>query len=261
MAGTMAGRAALVTGGSGGIGAASARKLAAEGAAVVLMGRHEEALDKARAAIVADVPGAEIALFAGDALREADVAAACDKAYALRGRLDYIVATVGGSGFAPFLDTPVSALLADLELNIASAFMAMQQGARRMQPGSAIVCISSTAAVLPFPSLATYCTGKAGLEGLIRTVADELAEKGIRVNAVRPGLTRTNATAGMFASPEVVQLYLDQTPLGRTGEPDDIAGAVLYLLGDAASWVTGQAFAVDGGQVLRRHPDLMHPKG
>jgi NAD(P)-dependent dehydrogenase (short-subunit alcohol dehydrogenase family) len=105
--------------------------------------------------------------------------------------------------------------------------------------------------------LATYCASKAGLEGLIRTVADELGALGIRVNAVRPGLTRSEATADMFADPAVIGRFLEQTPLKRVGEPEDIAAAVAYLAGPGSSWVTGQSFAVDGGQELRRNPDLL----
>ena len=253
----LAGRTAVVTGGSGGIGTACARALVADGARVLIMGRREEALNASRSRILDDFPEAQVAIYAGDATSEKDVGAAMAKAHAMADRLDILVPAVGGGGFGPFLSISVEDLRRDLDLNITSAFIAMQLGARLMTEGGSIVCISSTAAILPFPALATYCASKAGLEGLIRTVADELGALGIRVNAVRPGLTRSDATTDMFANPAVIDRFLEQTPLRRTGEPEDIAAAVAYLASPAASWVTGQSFAVDGGQELRRNPDLL----
>lgn len=256
-AATLKGKTAVVTGGSGGIGTACARALVADGARVLIMGRRKDALAASRSQIMDDFSEAQVAIYAGDASSEEDVGNALAQAYALADRLDILVPAVGGGGFAPFLSTSVADLRRDLDLNITTAFIAMQLGARLMTQGGSIVCISSTAATLPFPALATYCASKAGLEALIRTVADELAAHGIRVNAVRPGLTRSEATADMFANPAVIDLFQKQIPLARTGEPDDIAAAVAYLAGPAASWVTGQSFAVDGGQELRRNPDLL----
>ena len=253
----LAGKTALVTGGSGGIGTACARALVADGARVLIMGRREEALKASRREIVDAFPEAEVAICAGDAGSEEDVGRALGQAYALADRLDILVPAVGGSGFAPFLLASVADLRRDLDLNITTAFIAMRLGAPMMKAGGSIVCISSTAATLPFPALSTYCASKAGLEGLIRTVADELGALGVRVNAVRPGLTRSEATTDMFADQAVIGKFLEQTPLRRTGEPEDIAAAVAYLAGPSASWVTGQSFAVDGGQELRRNPDLL----
>ena len=250
-------KTALVTGGSGGIGAACARALAADGARVAIMGRREEALEAARERILADLPDARIAICTGDAGSEEDVGKALSLAYRMADRLDILVPTVGGGGFAPFLSTSVEDLRRDLDLNITTAFIAMRMAAPMMRAGGSIICISSTAATMPFPALSTYCASKAGLEALIRTVADELGALGIRVNAVRPGLTRSEATTDMFADPAVIGRFLEQIPLKRTGEPEDIAGAIAYLAGPASAWVTGQSFAVDGGQELRRNPDLM----
>ena len=253
----LAGKTALVTGGSGGIGTACARALVADGARVVIMGRRKELLEASRDRILGEFPDARVEIAVGDAGQEDDVRAALQQAHAMADRLDIVIPTVGGSGFAPFLSTKVEDLRRDLDLNITTAFIAMQLAAPMMTNGGSIVCISSTAATMPFPALSTYCTAKAGLEGLIRTVADELAALNIRVNAVRPGLTRSNATTDMFANPVVIERFLDQTPLKRTGEPEDIAAAVAYLAGPASAWVTGQSFAGDGGQELRRNPDLL----
>lgn len=250
------GRTALVTGGSGGIGAACAGRLAADGAAVMLMGRREDRLRETRDAIVAKHPAARVELRAGDAMVEADVIAAAQAAYALQGRLDIVVPTVGGGGFMPLMMQSLEGLMQELALNVGSAFLAIRHCAPLMDGGGSIVCISSTTAAMPFPWLSAYCAGKAGLEGLVKSAADELASARIRINAVRPGLTRSEATGAMFASPETVTAFNEQIPLQRTGEGEDIAEGVRYLAGPESAWVTGQCFNIDGGQCLRRHPDM-----
>jgi len=256
MSSALAGKTALVTGGSGGIGGASAEALARDGATVVVMGRREEALIGTRETILSAVPGARIEIFSGDAGSVEDMRAALAFAHGLAGRLDILVPTMGGGGFGLLLDKSVEDFRTELDINITSAFIAMRYGVPLMTDGGTIVCISSTAATMPFPALASYCAGKAGLEALVRTAADEFSRRGIRVNAVRPGLTRSNATTDMFANQAVIDLFLEQIPLGRCGEPADIAAAVRYLAGPESGWVTGQSFAVDGGQELRRNPPL-----
>jgi len=131
----------------------------------------------------------------------------------------------------------------------------VRYGAPLMEGGS-IVCISSTAATLPFAYLPAYHTSKGGLENFVRAAAEELGQAGIRVNAVRPGLTRSDGTGGMIENPDILKRFIAEFPLGRAGEPDDIAEAVRYLAGPESSWVTGQSFAVDGGNEIRKNPDL-----
>ncbi|MFC4524753.1 SDR family NAD(P)-dependent oxidoreductase [Cupriavidus pinatubonensis] len=251
------GKAALVTGGAGGIGAASALALARDGAAVALMGRRREALEAARDALREKVPGASIAICVGDACRADDVQAALQQAWGLRGRLDIVVPTVGGGGFKPMLMHDAASFMAEIEFNIASAFLAVRHAAPLMAPqGGSIVCISSGAARMNCRWLSAYCAAKAGLEAFVRGAAEELAEAGIRVNAVRPGLTRSGATGPMFDNEAVLGQFVAQMPLGRAGEPEDIANAVRYLAGPESGWVTGQSFGVDGGNELRGNPML-----
>lgn len=250
------GKTAFVTGGSGGIGAATAKLLAQDGAAVLLMGRRLEALEQTRARLLAEVPGARIELHAGDAGQQADVEAGLDKALAIDGRLDIIVPTVGGGGFKPLLMHDADSFRAELDYNIITAFLAVRYGVPRMKQGGTIVLISSTAAIMPFPWLGAYCTAKGGLEQFLRTAADELGSANVRINAIRPGMTKSEATAGMFEDPAVIQPFIDQMPLGRAGMPEDIARGVRFLAGPESGWVTGQSFAVDGGHELRRNPDL-----
>ena len=252
----LAGKTAFITGASGSIGSASAKLLAADGAALLIMSRREDALAKLKAEIEQETPGAVVAIHAGDATKVDAVRAGLDKAYALRGRLDVIVPLVGGGPFKPFLMLDAETVRETLDFCITSAFIAMRYGAPLMKQGGSIVCISSNVGKMPFRYLSAYHAGKSGLEGLVRAAAEELGSANIRVNAVRPGLTRSDGTGGMIENPEILKRFIAEFPLGRAGEPDDIAEAVRYLAGPESSWVTGQSFAVDGGNEIRKNPDL-----
>ncbi|HEY4545024.1 MAG TPA: SDR family oxidoreductase [Pedomonas sp.] len=256
MSKALAGKVAFVTGGSGGIGSAVAESLLRDGASVLIMGRRQAALEDTRRRLLEAVPDGRVEIHAGDALSTEDVQAGLARAHAIAGRLDILVPAVGGGGFKPLLMHDADSFRAELDNNIISAFLVMRYGAPLMTQGGSIVCISSTAGVTAFPWLSAYCTGKAGLEALIRTAADELSSANIRVNAVRPGMTRTEATGQMFDAPDVIGAFLEQIPLGRGGDPADIAAGVRFLAGPESGWVTGQSFAVDGGHELRRNPDL-----
>lgn len=256
----LAGTSALVTGGGGGIGAASATWLARDGASVVIMGRTEDTLAKARERILADAgEGATVEHVVGDALDEQSVKEALARAEALTGRLGIAVSVVGGGTMKPLLMFDGDELLADLRRNVVSAFLVIRNATPLMTRtgGGSIVCISSDAAKIPWPFLATYNTTKSGVEGLVRGAALELAPLNIRVNAVRPGLVKTEATAtGLFANQPVIEQFVAEKPLGRTGVPDDIAAGVRYLAGPESSWVTGQSIGIEGGNELTKAPYL-----
>jgi NAD(P)-dependent dehydrogenase (short-subunit alcohol dehydrogenase family) len=256
--GKLAGKTAFVTGGSGGIGSACAEICVRDGAAALLMGRRLEALEAARKQILERHPAATVAVYAGDALKKDDVVAALDAAFALQDRLDIVIPTVGGGDIRPLLMHDVETFEADIALNITSAFLAVRYSAPLLarSGGGSIVCISSDSAKLVFPWLPAYGTAKAGLEAFVRAAAEELARVKIRVNAVRPGLTRTGATQMLFADEEMHRRFSAEKPLGRLGEPEDVAGGVRYLAGPESSWVTGQSFAIEGGNELRKAPDM-----
>jgi NAD(P)-dependent dehydrogenase (short-subunit alcohol dehydrogenase family) len=256
--GSLVGRRALVVGASSGIGRASAERLLLDGANVTLAARTESALrDTAGAlAAAAERGGARVDWIACDAMNGDDVRRAVERA-ADGGHLDIAVAIPGGGNYCPVLDYEDDRFTDEVAQNVRPQFLVLKYAGRAMvgAGGGSIVAISSTAAVMVSPYLAAYCAGKAAVDQLVRVAADELGQHGIRVNAVRPGLTRTEATAGLF-QPTLVARFLAQQPIARGGEPADIAGAVRFLAGPESSWVTGQCLTVDGGHTIRMFPDL-----
>lgn len=257
----LAGKSALVTGGAGGLGSASALALARDGAAVTLMGRTEAKLAAAAAKIAAAVgDGARVQYVVGDALAREDVVRACSAAASFGGGLHIAVAVVGGGTIAPLLLMDEAVFTEDLRRNVIGAFLLIKHATPLMKEagGGSIVCISSDAATMVWPMMASYCAGKAGLDALVRVAADELGAFDIRVNAVRPGLTKTdsNNVGMLFSDPEIIADFVAQKPLGRTGTPEDIAAGVRFLAGPESSWVTGQSIAIEGGNELRKAPSL-----
>jgi NAD(P)-dependent dehydrogenase (short-subunit alcohol dehydrogenase family) len=253
MSGPLAGMAAWVTGGGGGIGSESALALARDGAAVTLMGRTETTLEAARERLLAEV-GAEavVQYVVGDATNASDMDKATEAAHGLAEGLRICVATVGGGNgtTAPLLVLDEQMLLDVYNFNVVSAFLAMKYSTPRMADagGGSIVCISSTAAHSTSPYLASYVAAKAGLEAFVRVAAVELSSFGIRVNAVRPGnvATRPRSEAEIARGTQ----FAARLPLGRIGVPVDIAGGVRYLAGPESAWVTGQSYAIDGGSEI-----------
>jgi NAD(P)-dependent dehydrogenase (short-subunit alcohol dehydrogenase family) len=258
----LAGTAALVTGGGSGIGLAGARHLLRDGATVTLFGRSDARLATGAGSLRADVPegvDAEIRTVAGDTSDEADVERAVAVAAAGTG-LHWVVLSAGTGTMAPVIATPVSEWDRVMATNLTGAFLAIKHAAPVIAAagGGAIVAISSIAGPLTHRYMAPYCVSKAGLETLVRNAADELGRAGVRVNAIRPGLVRTELADPLLSDDQVVADYLAQMPLGRVGEPDDVGEAIRFLCGPESSWITGQVLGVDGGHTLRRGPDIEH---
>jgi len=252
------GKSALVTAASQGIGLACACALAEDGAAVVIMGRRQDALEQARAELLSRVPEARVELFAGDGTDEEQVKAALAFTHGLQGRLDIVASVVGQPTFKPLLMRSAADVREELDLNFVSAFLAVRHGAPLMQPGGSIVCVSSAGATQTCWGLSIYAAAKAGLERFVRAAAFELGGAGIRVNAVRPGATIPPER--IEKQPEIrgtTQAYADITPLGRLGHPDDVARVLRFLAGPESGWVTGQTVAADGGMDQVTGPDFM----
>jgi NAD(P)-dependent dehydrogenase (short-subunit alcohol dehydrogenase family) len=248
--GTLDGFRALVIGGGSGIGLASARLLARDGALVTISGRTASKLDAAAAALADE--GFSVQTAPADALNAADVAAAVEAA-ANGGALDAAVVVPGGGSIKPVLLYGDDEFSREVDLNVRPVYLTLKYAGQAMvrNKSGSFVAISSTAADFSARYLASYSAGKAAVDQLIRVAANELGEFGVRVNAVRPGLTRTPTTQGAFAHRPMLEAFLASQPIGRPGEADDIAQAVRFLLGPESAWVTGQLFTVDGGHTLR----------
>ena len=257
---TLAGMSALVTGGAGGIGRSTARLMVADGAHVVIASRSQGHLQEVADDLgpLAAKAGGSIRWTACDATDSDQVQAAVALAAEPTGRLDMAVSVPGGGAMAAVLDYEPEQVAEIVSFNVVVPFLMIKHAGRHMANagGGSIVAVSSTAAIQSCRFLAPYCAGKAGVDALVRVAADELGALGVRVNAVRPGLTSTDATEGLVNNDSVVTQYLDQQPLQRIGRPEDIAGAIRYLAGPESSFTTGQFITVDGGHTLRSFVDF-----
>ena len=248
---------ALIVGGGSGIGLASARVLAADGARVTLAGRTLSKLEAAATGIRDWVPGAEVGVAVCDALIGDDVRRAVDVAAGDDG-LDIAVTVPGGGPYSPVLGYGDDDFDAAIRANVRPQFLVIKYAGSSMvrSGGGSIVAISSTVAFFPMPFNAGYAAGKTAVDMLVRIAADELGGANVRVNAVRPGLTETDTTERLVGNDAIRERFFEQQPIKRVGKPDDIAQAVRYFAGPESSWVTGQCLTVDGGHTLRRFPDL-----
>ncbi len=246
----LAGKAAIVTGASRGIGRAIAVDLARHGADVAIVGRDVASLAETAAEVEVARPGARVLTFTADVSDAAAVDAFVTEAHKEFGRLDIAVANAGQAVDGLIIRTKPSDIDAMLDVNLKSAFHLTRAVARPMmkQRAGSIVLISSIVGVAGNAGQAAYAASKAGLLGLAKSVAKELGSRNVRVNAVAPGLIETAMTESM--PDEARAHYLATIPLGRAGNPDDVSGVVTFLCSDAARYVTGQTIVVDGGFLM-----------
>jgi NAD(P)-dependent dehydrogenase (short-subunit alcohol dehydrogenase family) len=244
----LSGRRVLITGASRGIGLAIAEGLAARGAALAITGRKADALEAAATRIRGGSTGV-----IPEVCNQGDPAAIAD----LFARLDQqgftpdiaIINAATNPTMGPLLDTALPAWQKILDVNLTGAWLTAVQAARRMirlQKGSVVV-VSSVAGLDPFPDLGAYSVSKAGLIGLAKALAKELAPSGVRVNALAPGLVETRFSAALFQDPPTYERLRAGIPMGRHGQPADLVGAAVFLASDASAYVTGQVLVVDGG--------------
>jgi len=244
------GKVAIVTGAASGIGRASAKLFAAEGAKVICVDRVAAIDETAKA--IKEAGGAALALIA-DASAEVDVAKAVDLAVKEFGKLDVFYANAGVSGGGkPFFELDANDWRAVLEVNLIGVYLAIKHAARVMVPNKkgSIVCTASVAGIRSGAGGGPYSASKAGVINLATTAANYLTGTGVRVNAICPGIIETGMTKPIFdyAKQRGTQDKIGQlNPLKRFGVPEEIAHMALFLASDDSSYVNGQHIAVDGG--------------
>ena len=240
-------KVAVLTGAARGIGLACAQRFAAEGAAVVLADREE----KAGAAAAASITGAEFV--GGDVSRKADVEAIVERALARHGRVDILLNNAGITHASDFLDLKEEDFDRVLAVNLKSMFLCGQAVARAMVKAGirgSIVNMSSANAVLAIPNQVPYVVSKGGINQLTKVMAVALAPHGIRVNAIGPGTILTELSKQAVLTDEAARRkILSRTPLGRCGEPEEVAAVAAFLASDDASYLTGQTIYPDGGRL------------
>jgi NAD(P)-dependent dehydrogenase (short-subunit alcohol dehydrogenase family) len=248
-----AGRVAIVTGASSGIGRATAIKLAADGLTVMAVGRDGDALDAVCQAI-ADAGGrAESTVMDVTAPMAADDIVR--RTVQQCGRIDVLVNAAGVIASAGLRQTEDAAFDAMMDVNVRATFRLMREASEALiATQGAIVNLSSVAGTRAFPGLLSYCVSKAAVDQLTRCAALDLAPSGVRVNAVNPGVVVTNLhkRGGMDEARYAAFLEHSKTthPLGRAGEPEEVAALIAFLASPAAGWITGETISIDGGRHL-----------
>lgn len=253
-------RTYLVTGGGSGIGKGVAAGLVAAGASVMIVGRNPDRLAGAVKEIESSAPGSgSIRYEPADITNEEEATRAVDAVTAWHGRLHGVVHCAGGSEtIGPITQVDSQLWRRAVDLNVNGTMYVLKHSAREMVRGGggSFVGISSIAASNTHRWFGAYGVSKSALDHMMQLAADELGASWVRVNSIRPGLIRTELVAPVLESPELSEDYRRCTPLPRPGEVEDVANLAMFLLSDAASYVTGQIINVDGGLMLRRGPDF-----
>jgi NAD(P)-dependent dehydrogenase (short-subunit alcohol dehydrogenase family) len=245
------GKVAFVTGATSGIGQACAMAFAHAGAKVVCVGRKEDALKELEQMIGAT--GSEALTIGADLAREDEADRAVQHAVGVFGGIDVLVNAAGHISSGTIENTSLAAWDDMMDVNVRASFVLMQKALPSMiERRGNIVNISSVTGLRAFPGVLAYCVSKAALDQLTRCASLELAAKGVRVNAVNPGVVVTQIHKRGGMSEEAYSAFLEHSktthPLGRTGRPEEIASLVLFLASDDASWITGATYSIDGGR-------------
>jgi 3-oxoacyl-[acyl-carrier protein] reductase len=241
-------RVAVVTGAAKGIGAAIAKHLAAEGAAVVVnYASSKESADHVVAEIT-DRGGTAIAVQANVA-KQADIERLFSEAKKAFGRLDILVNNAGIYEFSPLENVTEEHFHKHFDLNVLGPLLAAKEAIKHFSPtGGSIINISSVASTLTPPDTSVYSATKAAVDAVTRSLAKELGPRNIRVNAINPGVVETEGLhAAGLAEGDFRKQAEAQTPLGRVGQPQDIAPAAVFLASDDATWITGETLVISGG--------------
>ncbi len=242
------GKVAIVTGASKGIGAAIAKQLAAEGAAVVVNYSSNKANGEKVVKEITALGGKAIALQANLSKRE-EIDRLFAESKEAFGRLDILVNNAGIYEFLPLDKVTEEHFHKHFDLNVLGLLFASQAAAKQFDAaGGSIINISSIASTLAVPESAVYSGTKGAVDAITRSLASELGPRGIRVNAIRPGMVETEGThSAGIAESDIRKQVEAQTPLRRIGQPQDIAGIAVFLASDDSSWITGETFVISGG--------------
>ena len=243
----LTGKVAIVTGASKGIGAAIAKSLAADGASVVVNYASSKAgAEKVVAAIQA--AGGKAVAVGGDVSKAEDAKGIIDAAIKNYGRIDILVNNSGVYEFAPIEAITEAHYRKQFDTNVLGVLLTTQAAAKHLGEGASIINVSSVASTITPPESAVYSGTKGAVDAITGVLARELGPKKIRVNAINPGVIVTEGTqsAGVIGS-DMETFMVSQTPLGRVGQPDDIASAVVFLASDDARWLTGEHIVASGG--------------
>lgn len=244
-------KVALITGASSGIGRATAIAFAREGAKVMLVARNEHALHDLVATIGRDP--ADIGLVIADVTRETQIKQCIDATMAKFGGIDILVNSAGIIASGNIENTRVEDWDYMMNVNLRAVFLMMQYALPSLiERKGNIVNVSSVTGLRAFPNVLAYCVSKAGVDQLTRCAALELASKGVRVNAVNPGVTLTNLHRNSGMNEATYQAFIEHSksthPLGRIGMPEEVAELILFLASPKASWITGVTYSIDGGR-------------
>lgn len=251
-------RTYLVTGGGSGIGKGAAAGIVAAGGNALLIGRNADKLSAATEELAAQGPGS-VRYEPADVTNEDEVRRAVDAATAWHGQLHGVVHSAGGSlTIGPITQIDSELWRQTVDLNVNGTMYLIKHAGREMVRGGggSFVGISSIASSNTHRWFGAYGVSKAAFDHLLKLAADELGPSSVRFNSIRPGLTRTEMVGPVFELPAARDDYEACTPMPRFGEVEDIANLAVFLLSDAAGWITGQAIGVDGGHALRRGPDI-----
>jgi len=238
-------KVAIVTGSGQGIGLGIALALAKEGCNVVISDMNPETCNKAASEVTS--LGVKSMAITCNVAEKSEVDNLINSTIEHFGQLDILVNNAGIYPFKPFKDMTEDDWDKVMSVNLKGVFLCSQASSKVMKPGSKIVNISSVASLIGFEGLVHYCTSKGGVNGFTRALALELAPQNINVNAVAPGAIET---PGAKMTDEAKQGTLGLIPLKRIGNPDDIAGAVVFLASDSSNYITGQILPVDGGWII-----------